>query len=239
MPRSVTIAVMRRAGVTSKAGFRARRRRARCARPASSWTSRGVALLDRDALAVGDRRVDRRERGGDVEGHPVGAREHREPVGPDLVRGVAVARRSDRRRRRRGRSRRGASGGGRHVRDHGDRDPVLGQLPGGQPRALEKRRASRPPSTRSRLPCFPAARTIPERGAVARGREPAGVAVGEDASRPPAPGRPRGRRSRGSSRRLRRGSPRPRRTSGPQRRDRRRPLRRRRAGASGRAPRRG
>src|SRR6185503_12839706 len=51
-----------------------------------------VALLDRDRVPREARPIDRGERGRDVEGDPVLAREHRERVRPDLVRDFAVSR---------------------------------------------------------------------------------------------------------------------------------------------------
>src|SRR2546430_8993375 len=46
----------------------------------------GIALLDRDMLPGRKRGVDRRERRGDVERHPVVPAEHRQRVRADLVR---------------------------------------------------------------------------------------------------------------------------------------------------------
>ena len=86
------IPAIRRAGVTSNAGFQmlapsgASRVDPRCV------ISVGVALLDRDVIAVGRGEIDRRERRGDVERHVVRVRHHRHRVRADLVGDVAVRR---------------------------------------------------------------------------------------------------------------------------------------------------
>ena len=100
---------------------------------------RRVALLDRDLRAPRGAKVDRRARRHDVEGHAVMGREHRQRVGADLVRRVAVGR--------------DAIGPGEDDVDlaAGDQRPCRGvrddavrhagplELPGGQARALEQR----------------------------------------------------------------------------------------------------
>ena len=92
-PRSVTIAVMRCAGVTSNAGLRAGDASGRDPRAA-----RTTALRPRRALRSRSRRrsrvarIDRADGRDDVERHAVRLRRQREPVGADLVRRVAVRR---------------------------------------------------------------------------------------------------------------------------------------------------
>ena len=84
------IAVIRRLGVTSKAGLATPTPSGAMARPSSVGDLVGVALLDRDVGAVGDGEVDGGERGGDVEGDVVRACQDGDAVGADLVGGVAV-----------------------------------------------------------------------------------------------------------------------------------------------------
>src|SRR5690606_12055308 len=98
-----------------------------------------VALLDRDAAAIRRSEVDGRRRRGDVERDVVLARDERNRVRADLVRGVSVRRDAiradddevDAAVTHEGR--RHALGDDRRV------DPVANELPGGEPRALEKR----------------------------------------------------------------------------------------------------
>src|ERR1043165_2522328 len=75
-PRSVMMAVVSAAGVTSSA--------------ADLRPLRGAALLDRDGRAVRAVDVDRRHRRGDVERHAVRLRQDGYGVRADLVRRVAV-----------------------------------------------------------------------------------------------------------------------------------------------------
>ena len=97
-PRSVMIAVISRAGVTSNAGWRT-------AMPSGamltvridpSRRARGVRhlvaapLLDRDVAAARAAEIDGGPRRGDVERHPVGVGKNGDSVRADLVRGVAV-----------------------------------------------------------------------------------------------------------------------------------------------------
>src|SRR5438477_92798 len=99
----------------------------------------GGALLDRDARAVGERDVDGGGGRGAVEGYPVVQRQHRERIGADLVREVAV----------RGNAvgpddheihlRLAHQRSRRAVGDHGARDAGVHQLPGREPRALQHR----------------------------------------------------------------------------------------------------
>ena len=81
MPRSVTIAETRSAGVTSKAGFRAGKR------SVSSAGSRSSMGISAPVLVA---KVDGRGRGNHVEGNLVEPGEHRERIRPDLVRRIAV-----------------------------------------------------------------------------------------------------------------------------------------------------
>ena len=123
---------------------------------------------------------------------PVVRRRDREPVGADLVRGVAV-----------GRDPVGAGDDavdlaaahqmrGRRVRDHRVRDAERLELPGGQPRALEQRPRLVDPDVREQA-VLPRGAQRADRGAVAAGREPARVAVRQRA-RPRAEERSRVRR---------------------------------------------
>ena len=140
----------------------------------------GVALLDRDVGLRRARRVERRRRRDDDERQPVVRCEHGEPIGADLVRGVAVRRdpvgaRDDEIDVAAAHER-----GGRTVGDHRVRDAELLELPGGQARALEQRPRLADPDVRdaTRLEgCADGA----EGGSVASGREAACVAVREHA----------------------------------------------------------
>ncbi len=89
-PASVMMAVMSSCGVTSKAGFQTATPSGAVRTPPTWVTSSGCPLLDGDRAAVGERRIDRGEGGGDVEGDPVRPGEDRQAVGPDLVGRVAV-----------------------------------------------------------------------------------------------------------------------------------------------------
>ena len=81
------IAVMSAAGVTSKAGFQT----GDVVGQAGGGAHLGAgALLDLDVGALRGGGVERRARHGDVERHAVVVGGDREPVGADLVRGVAV-----------------------------------------------------------------------------------------------------------------------------------------------------
>ena len=149
-----------------------------------------VALLDRDLGAGRGRVVDGRARRDDVERDPVMRGEHREPVGADLVRGVAVrgdpvgAGERPRRprpaamQRRRGR-----------VGDHGVRDarrsraptpsaarpgaaaasrrPRRGRAGRAPTRRAARRRRSRSRRSRARPRCSASARACPARAAPA------------------------------------------------------------------------
>ncbi len=84
------MAVMSSCGVTSKAGLQTATPSGAIRVPPRSVTSSGVALLDGDRVAVGERRVDRGEGGGDVEGDAVRPGQDGQAVGPDLVGRVAV-----------------------------------------------------------------------------------------------------------------------------------------------------
>src|SRR6266513_2991060 len=99
----------------------------------------GGALLDRDARAVGERDVDGGGGRGAVERYAMVQRQHRERIGADLVREVAV----------RGNAvgpddheihlRLAHQRSRRAVGDHGARDAGVHQLPGGEPRPLQHR----------------------------------------------------------------------------------------------------
>ncbi len=163
-----------------------------------------VALLDRDAGSVGGPQVDGGERRGDVERNAVLLGEDGHAVGADLVGHVAVggdaigaddhqvdARQAHHRR-------------GHVVGDDRGVDPVLDQLPGREPRALQER-PRLVGEHRHLLAAFGGGADDAERGAVAgRGQRP-GVAVGEDAGLLRARASRRARPWRGSSPRLRRG----------------------------------
>ena len=165
----MTIAVIRSAGVTSNAGLRAAKR---------AVISAGIALLDRDVGAARRRVVDGRARRDDVERDPVMRGEHGQRVGADLVRrvtvggdpvgagehGVDLAGRHQRR--------------GRRVGDHRVRDAGRLELPGGEPRALQERPRLVDPHVREQI-ALPGGEQRSDRAAVAAGRKPAGVAVGQ------------------------------------------------------------
>ena len=139
-----------------------------------------VALLDGNLRPGGERGVDRRERRRDVERHPVMAGQHGDPIGADLVRGVAVggdavgagdhevdlAARHHRRRR--------------HVGDQPVGDALAVALPRGEPRSLHDRPGLVHPHQRD-LALRVGRADDAERGAVTRGGERARVAVREDA----------------------------------------------------------
>ena len=170
-PRSVTIAAINAAGVTSNAGFRAANR---AVTSAGSRSSIGI-----DAPS-GVPEVERRARRDDVHRQIVVAREHGERVRPDLVRRVAV--RGD------------AVGAGDHavdfsgghqrscgrVGDHRVRDRRCLELPRRQARALKQRPRLVDPDVREQS----ALERGDERangGAITARREPARVAVRERA----------------------------------------------------------
>ena len=89
-PASVTIAEMRPAGVTSKAGFQATRTGRRDPGPGELEDLAGGPLLDRDPGPVHRREVDRVERRTHVERDAVVGGQDRQRVRPDLVGRVAV-----------------------------------------------------------------------------------------------------------------------------------------------------
>ena len=89
-PRSVTRAVTSAAGVTSNAGLRTAVPGSVVCAAAEGAHLVAVALLDRDAVAVGQRGVDGRRRAGDDERDPGRAGGQRQRIGADLVGGVAV-----------------------------------------------------------------------------------------------------------------------------------------------------
>ncbi len=169
-PSSVTIAVIRSAGVTSNAGLRAGKR---SVTSAPSRSSIGIAAPRRRT------RVDRRGRGDDHERDAVMTREHRETVRADLVRRVAV--RGD------------PVGAGDHdvdltgshprgrgpVDDDGVRDLEHLELERGQTRALKQRPCLVDPDLIDSSPLRCGADRS-DRRAVPSGREAAGVAVGQD-----------------------------------------------------------
>jgi len=139
-------------------------------------------LLDGDLGAGGDGEIEGRDGGGDVEGDPVLLGQHRHRVGSDLVGDVAVSGDAV-----------GAHhhqvdlAGGHHVaghvvRDQRGRDPVLGQLPGGETRALQVR-AGLVREHAQHVPVAGGGADHPQRGPVAGGGQRARVAVGEDARR--------------------------------------------------------
>ena len=169
----------------------------------------GVALLDLDLVAAGDRRVDRRRRAGDDERDPGRARGQRVRVRADLVGDVAVgghavAADDDRVDLAAAHEPRGGAVDEQLVGDAG-----APQLPDRQPRALQQRprlaREHRQLAARGELG------DDRQRRAGAAARERAGVAVREDPARPGQQvGAEAGdRRARGVL--VRRGSPRPRR----------------------------
>ncbi len=85
------MAVMRSAGVTSKAGLSTAVPSGAVGVVAEAAHFVGAALLDGDVGAVGHGQVHGGHGRGDVEGDPVVLGQHREGVGADLVGGVAVA----------------------------------------------------------------------------------------------------------------------------------------------------
>ena len=139
----------------------------------------GATLLDRDARAVGAARSIVEIGRGDVERDAVRLGQDGERVGADLVGGVAV-----------GGDPVGADDDGVDlarrmkwpamlsvISGHGD--AVLLQLPGGEPGALQAGAGLVGEHVRVACPARGGADDA-ERGAVAGGRERAGVAVGED-----------------------------------------------------------
>ena len=150
-----------------------------------------LALLDRDGGAVGRREIHGAGRGADVERDAVTGREDGQGVGPDLVRRIAVRRdpvRPDEDDVHLAAGHQVARG---HVGDERVRDAGLGQLPGGQPRALEIGPGLVDPDVDG--PVGVVGRLDdPERGPeLAAGQRPR-IAVGQDPQRPIGPG---GRRS--------------------------------------------
>ena len=97
------------------------------------------AFLDRDGVAIGRVEVNGGQRGGDVEGQPVGTGRHGMAIGADLIGDIAVGRypiRSDD-------DCVDASAahlvGGHAVGYQGEGNSPLGQFPGGEPSALQQR----------------------------------------------------------------------------------------------------
>ena len=90
-PRSVTMAAMKRAGVTSNAGCAARTSGAICTPPRCVTSSRR-ALFDRNRVAGRQRKVQRRNRRGDIERDFILVREHGHRIRADLVRRIAIGR---------------------------------------------------------------------------------------------------------------------------------------------------
>src|SRR4029079_4147633 len=139
-----------------------------------------IALLDRDLLTVRGGRIESRGRRDDHERETVVPSKNGERGRADLVRGVAV--RGDvvgaghaavdlaARHQRRGRA----------VHDHRVRDPELLELPGGEPRTLEKRARLVDSDVRDE-PGFVCGPDRTDGGSVATRREAAGVAVRQDA----------------------------------------------------------
>ena len=171
---------IRSCGVTSKAGCRTGTPSGRISVVAHHRHLGAAALFDRDGVAVRRREVQRRERRGHEERDAVARSQHGHRVGADLVRGVAV---------------RGDAIGahddhvdltllhqmaGHAVGDHRHRDRVLLQFPRGEARALQERPRLVGEHVRD-APRLEGGAHDTERGAVARRRERAGVAVGEDA----------------------------------------------------------
>ena len=182
-PRSVTSAQTSSAGVTSNAGLRTAvpghgQERAQRA----PHLVRG-ALLDLDPVAVGQRQVERRRRPRGDERHARRARGQRQPVGPDLVRDVAVGGHA---------VEAGDDGvdlaaaqqpGGGGVDEQRMVDPEPAQLPDRQPRALQQR----PRLAREHPHGAPVGerRDHPEPGPAARRGQRARVAVRHHRHRPP------------------------------------------------------
>ncbi len=203
------IAVISRAGVTSKAGLRTATPSGASWTPPMWVTSAGGALLDGDGAAVGQGKVDGRGRRGDVEGESVLPGQHRHRVGADLVGGVAV-----------GGDAVGADDdavdlalahqvAGHVVADQRHRDAVALQLPGGQPRPLQPG-AGLVGEDRDLLAGLDRGADHAEGGAVAGGGQGPGVAVGEDAGTVRDQLLRRGRPAPGCGARPRRRSPAPR-----------------------------
>ena len=179
-PRSVMRPVTSAAGVTSNAGLTTAtpsgaQRSPR--KPVTSAAARSSIGID---AAVGHVPVDRRERRGDVERDAVARGEHRQRVGADLVRDVAV-----------GGDAVGADDDqidlaalhqvpGHVVGDQRDRDRFLHHLPGGEPRALQER-PRLVGDHGDALACIAGRAHDAQRRAVTGRRERAGVAVGHDA----------------------------------------------------------
>ena len=182
-PSSVTMPVIRSAGVTSNAGLRTSVSGGAMRHAADEQDLGGLALLDRDRLAVRRGEVDRADRRGDEERDAVARGEHGQRVRPDLVRGVAV-----------GGDPVGADDddvdlAARHQVAGGDigdqrvRHLRLRQLPGRQPRALEIGPGLVDPDVDG--PAGVVGRLDDaQRGPELAARERSGVAVGQDPERP-------------------------------------------------------
>ena len=178
-PRSVMMAVMYLAGVTSKAGFSMPTPSGVIWMPLEWVTSRGSRCSMGMSVAGGGGEVDGGPGGGDVEGDAVLAGEDGDGVGADLVGGVAVggdAVRAD------------DDGldaalahevGGHVVAEDGGGDVVLHELPGGEAGALEEG-AGLVGEDVDLVAALDGGADDAEGGAVAAGGEGAGVAVGED-----------------------------------------------------------
>ncbi len=179
MPRSVMMAVMYLAGVTSKAGFWIWTPCGVTWMPLTCVTSRAARCSMGMRCAVGGVGVDGVEGSGDVEGDAVLFGEDGDGVGADLVGGVAVG----------GDAVCADDDGGdaalRHevaghvVADEGGGDVVFEQLPGGEACALVEG-AGLVGEDVDLFAGFDGGADDAEGGAVAAGGERSGVAVGED-----------------------------------------------------------
>ncbi|HEV2871054.1 MAG TPA: hypothetical protein VG409_06485, partial [Actinomycetota bacterium] len=171
-------AVIRVAGVTSKAGFQTAAASGGQAGPGDRADLGGRALLDLDGGAAGGLGVEAGQRPDHVEGDAVGPGQHGQAVGADLVGGVAVGGHpvaADQHGVDQAAGH-GRAGGG--VGHHRDRDAGGDQLPGGEAGALEQR----PGLGGQHLDRLPGRRLgvdDPEGGAEPGGGQAPGVAVGE------------------------------------------------------------
>ncbi len=130
-------------------------------------------------LAGRERQIERRDRSGDVERHIVLLGQHRDRVGADLVRDIAVGRDAVRAHHHAADSAGVQEVAGHVVGDQRGRDVVVLQFPNGEARALQKRAGLVGEDVDLFAGCDRRADHA-ERGAVARRCQRAGIAMGEN-----------------------------------------------------------
>ena len=180
-PRSVMMAAMYLAGVTSKAGLQMPTPLGVSCLPPWWVTSTAGRSSMGMRVAGGGGQIDGGPGRGDVERDAVLLGQNRHVVGADLVGGVAVGGDAVRAHDH-GLDAPGAHEAGGHVvADHGGGDVVGHQFPGGEPRALQKGPRFVGVDVNA-LALLDGRADDAQRGSVAAGGQRAGVAVGQHAA---------------------------------------------------------